>query len=179
MHIRVCRECGEEYRPEVAVCADCGGVLGDRYEEEGAPHQPSVPEPAASAPPATADLRAIASGPRAADLEPLARRLGAAQIPFAVRGSSQLFELLVGKPDLERALTELAPLGDAPGSSEAPEGTGQCPACGFALRPGATECPDCGLAVGDAGDARVCPHCGVPIGPDDATCPSCRVKIDG
>ena len=31
VHVRVCRDCGEEYRPEIAVCADCGGELEDVY----------------------------------------------------------------------------------------------------------------------------------------------------
>ena len=35
MHVRVCVECGEEYRPEVAQCADCGGDLEDRHLGEG------------------------------------------------------------------------------------------------------------------------------------------------
>ena len=33
-HVRVCRDCGEEYRPEVVRCADCGGVLEYRFEGE-------------------------------------------------------------------------------------------------------------------------------------------------
>ena len=33
-HVRVCRDCGEEYRPEIVRCADCGGELEDRYEGE-------------------------------------------------------------------------------------------------------------------------------------------------
>ena len=33
MHVRVCVECGEEYRPEIAVCADCGGALEDRRDD--------------------------------------------------------------------------------------------------------------------------------------------------
>ena len=39
-HVRVCRECGEEYRPEVVRCADCGGELEDRFEGEGAESPP-------------------------------------------------------------------------------------------------------------------------------------------
>ena len=34
-HVRVCRECGEEYRPEIVRCADCGGELEDRYDGQG------------------------------------------------------------------------------------------------------------------------------------------------
>jgi len=32
--VRVCRECGEEYRPDVLVCADCGGELEARRADE-------------------------------------------------------------------------------------------------------------------------------------------------
>ena len=34
-HVRVCRECGEEYRPEIVRCADCGGELEDHYDGQG------------------------------------------------------------------------------------------------------------------------------------------------
>ena len=52
-HVRVCRECGEEYRPEVVRCADCGGELEDRFEgeEEGRrPPGPGARQPRPSSP---------------------------------------------------------------------------------------------------------------------------------
>ena len=39
VHIRVCRECGEEYRPHIVSCADCGGELEDVYEDELGKHK--------------------------------------------------------------------------------------------------------------------------------------------
>src|SRR5258707_13851921 len=49
VHVRICRDCGEEYRPEIAVCADCGGALEDRWGDEDAatvrrPAGPAAPE---------------------------------------------------------------------------------------------------------------------------------------
>ena len=35
MHVRVCVDCGEEYRPQITACADCGGRLEDR-DDDGA-----------------------------------------------------------------------------------------------------------------------------------------------
>ena len=44
MNVRVCRDCGEEYRPEIAICADCGGELVSQWEDEnGVRMVPAVP----------------------------------------------------------------------------------------------------------------------------------------
>jgi hypothetical protein len=145
MHVRVCRECGEEFRPEVAVCSDCGGALEDRHLEEEdawAPAPGVLPPPTPSvAPPG--QHRAIFQAASASEVEPLAKALGTARIPFAVTGSAQSFSLLVAHEDAERALEALKPFGlvtDAPA-----EGTNACPACGASLLAGAAECPGCGL----------------------------------
>lgn len=184
MHVRVCRECGEEYRPEIALCADCGGELEDRHDEDPGldPGRPApIEEPAL--PPG--DYRAIYSSAHAAELEPLAEKLGAAGIPFDVRGSFQAFELLVRKEDIERAVGELAPLLDevgAPASqtgSETAQEDRRCPACSGQVPPGVGECPECGLVVAGSPDARVCSRCGVPVGPEEEECASCRVKVEG
>ena len=84
MHVRVCGDCGEEYRPEIAVCADCGGVLEDRYEAELDERQPSLPPPQA---PEREDAelvgyRALYVTGHAATLVPLAERLREAAIAF-------------------------------------------------------------------------------------------------
>jgi hypothetical protein len=127
MNYRVCRECGEEFRPEVARCSDCGGELSDVYEDEsgqvvGPPPSPLV----APAPPPEAELadfRPIFVGAQAGLLVPLAERLKANQVAFRLaeemadseRGTAS-FSLLVREEDRARALTALAPLlGDETG----------------------------------------------------------------
>jgi hypothetical protein len=143
MNFRVCRDCGAEYRPEIARCSDCGGALEDRYEDESG--ESSIP-PLADEPPAptlnpeSVELRPIFSSPAAADVEPMAERLGGARIPFAVRVNNQNFELVVNKDDIDRAL-DLLGLRTEGGAEES------CPACGVTLAPHAAECPDCGLAM--------------------------------
>ena len=93
---------------------------------------------------------------RAADLEPLAVRLGEAGLPFRVRSAQQMFDLLTREEDeakVREALGEMlahrAPTGIADEPHFDPEGGyAACPACGCRLAPRAEECPECGLAVG-------------------------------
>ena len=81
MNFRVCGDCGAEYRPEIAVCSDCGGALEDRYEDESGESLTSTEKP--PPPPLNAaapDLRPLFCSSTAADLEPkaLLRELRAA-----------------------------------------------------------------------------------------------------
>ena len=63
--VRVCRECGEEYRPDILVCADCGG--------EGYRGRLAIVEVLISSP----DFeRSVASGEAADKLAELARAGG-------------------------------------------------------------------------------------------------------
>jgi hypothetical protein len=188
MHVRVCRDCHEEYRPEIVVCADCGGVLEDRYDDEPLGRE----RPAA--PPAPADLEydtVVFGSDYAPDLRPLADRLLAAGIEFRVRPRRASdgtpgagLELRVRAAAHARALQELAPLlaspdldpslvGAVAGEFDPAAGYRRCPACGHELRAGVEECPDCGLAVGASFEGRACGVCGQALAPDDARCPSC------
>lgn len=162
-HVRVCRECGEEYRPEIVRCADCGGELADRYEGEG---QESLPHPAPDEA-AAAELlgyRVLFMTPRAADLVPLAERLRdkgvkyrLAEQPALTEGAPPRYALLVQDADAAGALEALADL-VAPHEDTAgvqavetrfhPEhGYVLCPACGAEAAPGAAECQECGLGL--------------------------------
>jgi hypothetical protein len=166
--VKVCRDCGEEYRPDVLRCADCGGELVARSEQERdawpAPEsQASAAEPPDPRP--AGDYQPIAWGLHAAELAPLADRLVEAQIPFYLRPRDADGERASGYEirvrteerdaalreieELERALRAAEGLAPAPGSGE---GARQCPACGHALPEQAAECPDCGLAVGHASE---------------------------
>jgi predicted amidophosphoribosyltransferase len=153
MHVRVCPECEEEYRPEIATCADCGAELVDRaLDEQGR----QIAEPAqASGEQVT--LVGLYSGPAAA-LRPLAETLAAAGVAqrfVPIPGQSGL-TLAVAQEDGARALEALAAFhgrGTELGISElaatfvagAEEHEHACPACGAAVPADAAECPDCGL----------------------------------
>jgi len=168
-HVRVCRECGEEYRPEVVRCADCGGELEDRHEGEGEVKLAHpAPEEAAAA--ELIGYRVLFMTPRAADLVPLAERLRdtpvehrLAEQPAAAEGGPPRYALLVRDADAAGALAALAdlvaPHEDTAGvhavETRFDPGRGyvQCPACGAEAVPGAAECLDCGLGLagGDEG----------------------------
>src|SRR5512140_3344298 len=161
-YVRVCRDCGEEYRPGVAVCADCGGELEDRQlDEDGNPIVPEPDEaPEAVAAPAV-ERRVVFVTPQAGDLVPLADALREAAIeyhlaeqPATVEGASSRFALLVDEADATAALQTLAPLlaEESPEEMHALEtrfepgrGYVACPACGADQPSGATECAECGL----------------------------------
>jgi hypothetical protein len=161
-HVRVCRDCGEEYRPDIVRCADCGGELEDRYpgEEVSRASGEPAPNPAAD----LAGFRALFMTPRATDLVPMAERLRQvtleyrlAEQPGTVEGAPPRYALLVREADAATALAALAEL--VASQDEAadlhvletrfdPElGYVQCPACGTDQARGAVECPECGLAL--------------------------------
>ena len=176
MHVRVCPDCGEEFRPEIARCSDCGAALVDRWEgEEAAP--PASP---ASAPAPAVETEGtyvpIHFSEQAADLEPLAMRLGEAGLPFRVKAAVRSFVLLTREEDHDRVTSLLADLTGASPSSgddyDQASGYHRCPACGHELGAGASECPECGLGIGGDGEAGTCSECGSPR-PLGAACPSC------
>ena len=144
MHVRVCVECGEEYRPEIAACADCGGRLEDRHDDGERTVLPPA-GPAASGPDPDAEFtEAVLHADRATDLTAEADRMVEAGIAFRLRPTPGTgYRLLVTAADRDRALDFLGLR--ANGS----ESTGDCPACGTRLPSGAVECPECGLAAGD------------------------------
>jgi hypothetical protein len=156
MHVRVCPECDEEFRPEIVHCSDCGALLEDRFDDE---------EAAVTGNASAVDYGPLAVGPgtegtyvrvfradRAAEVEPLAVLLGRAGIPFHVRGAQLSFELLTRAEDHEsvvRVLGDLLTGGPASAGEFDPEaGYATCPACGGTLPERVDECPECGLAMG-------------------------------
>lgn len=156
MHVRVCPECDEEYRPDIETCADCGASLVDRpVDEQGRP----LPEPVEAEGEPLA-MVALYSGPAAA-LRPLAETLAAAGVAqrfVPIPGQSGL-TLAVAQEDGPRALEALSEFhgrGTELGLSElaatfvaGDEGVEHaCPACGAAVPADASECPDCGLEWG-------------------------------
>jgi ssDNA-binding Zn-finger/Zn-ribbon topoisomerase 1 len=167
MHVRVCRDCGEEYRPDVVRCADCGGELEDRFGDEGGG---APPEETAAA--ELAGYRVLFLTPRAADLVPMAERLREARLEYRLaeqsgaEGGPARYALLVPEGDAASALQVLAdivaPHEDKEGIHavetrfDAEHGYLECPACGARTAGGAAECPECGLGLGGPeGEAEV------------------------
>jgi hypothetical protein len=165
--VRVCVDCGEEYRPEVARCVDCGGVLEDRHDDDGTSAPLALEAPADSDQPFPGG-RPLAVSAHARELVPLADRLLEAGLKFRISSRDALgderprgFELLV--KDLDRSAATLA-VADLVGpesgvtllevrarvdaaAAEDTETELRCPACDTLVAASATECPDCGLGL--------------------------------
>lgn len=190
--VRVCRECGEEYRPEAVRCADCGGELELReLDEDGNPIAPAGAAPADAPAAPVLERRIVFVAPRAAEVVPLAETLQEAGIeyhlaeqPATAEGASSSYALLVAEEDAEAALRALGPLiapEEEHGELHAVEsrfdkdlGYVECPACGAAQPRGAVECAECGLALGAAEEgAAVCARCSAPLPAPGARCPAC------
>jgi hypothetical protein len=170
MHVRICVDCGEEYRPEIAVCADCGGALQDRYEHDG---QVAVPEPSVVAPsdPSEEFSQTLLFDENATRLVEPADTLVAQGIACRIRqnqavqrgpsaeGDAQRdaaaarvgYWLCVRPEDAPAALVSLGlpPPGTAEEHAASAAESRPCPACGGLVARREVECPDCGLMVGD------------------------------
>jgi hypothetical protein len=184
-HVRVCRECGEEYRPDIAQCADCGGELEDVFEDGGTP-SPSGGARTEPEPIDLSDHRVLFQTPRAPELVPLAERLRGAEIAFHLieegvgEAASARFSLLVQEKDTKTALEALADLlaphaeTDSIQALETSYESGRyvrCPACGVEQGSGLAECAECGLTLGPA--VPTCPRCGSPLESEGEPCPVC------
>ena len=170
MHVRVCVDCNEEYRPEVARCADCGGALADRHDDEGSAGDSTFAPPAPDSDRPLADAHPLATSADARELVPLADRLLEAGLEFRivsreVAGEERPrgFELRVADADRSAALQAVAALVGpgsgvtllvmrAPPASDDDQTELRCPACDTPVRGSATECSECGLGLeGDEG----------------------------
>ena len=190
---KVCGDCGEEFRPEIDRCSDCGGELEARYDDGAGGLLVPRSSPASRTaqkepePPPPQEMRegehTLFWTQHAADLKPLADRLIDASVSFRLVPRSQVsegFEIRVQDEDRARALDAVAPLlGDDAAALTAVEraydqgGYRSCPACGQSLASGVGECPACGLAIASAGGVHPCKACGEPMGPDETRCPTC------
>ena len=150
MHVRVCVDCGEEYRPGIAACADCGGQLEDRHGDEGQPvaAAPSVDNEHDDAP-ESAFTETVLHAEKATDLRGEADRLVAAGIPFRLRTAARGagYVILVTPAESDRALSLLGLLAEPP--SEREGAMRACPACETPVETGTADCPECGLTIGD------------------------------
>jgi len=187
-YVRVCRDCGEEYRAGVDRCADCGGELQDRQlDEDGKPIAADA-EPVPEGPAVAVERRELFVTPQARELVPLADALREAGIEYhlverpATSSSAPRYALLVEEADEGAARRALAPLSEEPrpepgAAGDAPEVPGDgasCPACGAEQPAGAVECGECGLVFGaEAENAATCARCGGPLPNPGASCPLC------
>lgn len=197
--VRRCARCRIDYRPEIAVCADCGGELETRYEETDprfAP--PDLPEHSLSVPePPPGEYRSIYRSTDIALVQPLAEALKGRGIPFRIEvttletaapAPASRYDLCVRDAEREAAREELVRLERdyiAPESFAAidrefdPEGGyRRCPACSASLSPRAAECPGCGLGLAEAEDPSACSECGQAVGESDRACPCCGAAFD-
>ena len=187
MQVRVCPECGEEYRPEIVYCADCGTLLEDADGDQG-PRRPQ-PEPTAPAEPQVPEgYQPVFWSSQPREMHRLAECLAREGVAFHLQAhpadrqrSALRLALLVPDDQRTRALEILGPHLDAdadPALLQAVErefdpsaGYRRCPACGSELPAGALECPACGLTVGEAGP--VCSRCGGRLLGEGEACPEC------
>ena len=141
MH-KVCPDCGEEYRPEIERCADCGAALVMAEEAGGA--EASLPDAMEAATGVGPAARALTRADRAIELRPAADLLAAAGVPFAIKNGPQGFELLVDPERMEAAAEAAASVLGLEAAAELE----RCPACETPLPAQAEECPECGLGLG-------------------------------
>ncbi|HVR71427.1 MAG TPA: hypothetical protein VMT87_11345 [Vicinamibacteria bacterium] len=157
MHVRVCPDCGEEFRPEIVRCSDCGAELRDSFDD--APPGPPAGAPAGvSAPADDAEYSPIFTTIESEAMRDAAAALAQAGVSFRASGNQTGFQLRVRSEDRPRAAQALGIregavlLGPESEAAAGHEG-GPCPACGTGLRPGQLECPECRLVLGEEGES--------------------------
>jgi predicted amidophosphoribosyltransferase len=169
-HIRTCPDCGEEFRPEIVRCSDCGAELVDSHDDLPRHETAEPPEPEAEG-----DYSSVFTAIESEAMREAAASLAAEGIVFRATGSALGFQILVRPADRAAAIAALAGREGAvvfePESSPSTgsEG-GPCPACGAIVAAGAHECPECQLVLGEAGGT--CLSCGAAVGAG-TLCASC------
>ena len=187
--VRHCPRCRTDYRPEIQICAECGGELETRAEE--------MSEEEAPVEPPAGQYRSLYYSGDIGDLESLAGPLNQVGIPFRIGalGEQEVtlvphhrFHLMVRDEDREQAREILSHLADTTGLSLAdgaaeqnfdPErGYRSCPACQASLPAGARKCPDCGLSLSGSSEPLLCGACEWEVGPSDTACPHCGATLE-
>jgi len=184
VHVRVCRECGEEYRPDIVSCADCGGELEDVYEDAGGATPAALPPREETLD--LSDFRSLFQTQNARVLVPMAERLKEAGLEFHLAeegvgsAGTARYSLLVHESDARASLEALADIlaphadSDEVHALETHHESGRyvrCPACGAEQGSGLDECAECGLALGVA--VPTCPRCESPLEEEGAPCTVC------
>ncbi len=187
--VRHCAQCDTDYRAEILTCAECGGELELRDDEEAEAAPPEEPPPG--------NYRSLYFSDRIEDLEPLAQELTQRSIPFRIDFSGEdkmtlvphsRFDLVVREDERDRAREALASLpevSDLELADDAAEkgfdpqrGYARCPACSAELPAKALKCPDCGLALEGSLEPLVCSACGWEVSSADTACPRCGAVLE-
>lgn len=160
MHVRVCPDCGEEFRPEIVRCSDCGAVLVDPHESQTGGQAPNIAAPEAPEPggdDSLEDHHLVFSSTSSEALRGAADALVAAGIAFRITHRGAALELLVHADDYAAAAPALtgrdgALVVDTQPDAPEEQHVKACPACGTSLAADAVECPECELVVGGNDD---------------------------
>ncbi|MCI0656376.1 MAG: zinc ribbon domain-containing protein [Acidobacteria bacterium] len=187
--VRHCAQCDTDYRAEILTCAECGGELELRDDEEAEAAPPEEPPPG--------NYRSLYFSDRIEDLEPLAQELTQRSIPFRIDFSGEdkmtlvphsRFDLVVREDERDRAREALASLPEASDlelADDAAEkgfdpqrGYARCPGCSAELPAKALKCPDCGLALEGSLEPLVCSACGWEVSSADTACPRCGAVLE-
>jgi predicted amidophosphoribosyltransferase len=170
-HIRTCPECGEEFRPEIVRCSDCGALLEDRHDDVPPRETTEPPEPESEG-----DYSPVFTAIESEAMRDAAASLAAEGILFRATGSALGFQILVRSEDRAQAITALGGREGAvlfePESVPSPgQDGGPCPACGAYVAAGAVECPECQLVLGEA--RGTCHSCGAAVATEATLCAFC------
>lgn len=172
--VRYCPVCGDEFRPDIAVCSDCGGALILQAEGLGATGVgPSVPKDGTSGrvrvdwrtaldslPVST--LLPIGTFDALRDLEPVVGALADVELASRVLVQNGRYILLVHPDSLteaQAALHVFNPEADERSDPAFDAAAGRyttCPACTASLRENFEGlCPECGLELESPASASV------------------------
>jgi hypothetical protein len=181
MHVRVCRDCDEEYRLDAPItnCPDCGGeIVAREVRDKSSPSSETSDDEDDGLSDPGEELVPVHNVERSRDIEPFGAAFNEAGIPFRVSHSPFGFALMVRTSDRDRAEAALAPLlrtehsEAAAAHFDAERGYQRCPACQTEITAGEPECAECGLKVGGFEPAP-CARCGAKCASEDGPCASC------
>jgi len=169
--VRYCPVCDDEFRPDITVCSDCGGVLILQKEGLGAKGVAAALAAERGDPPAVhAEWRTALDGLPVSglvpfrtfdslnDLEPAVGAFAEIELPSRVLVQNGRYLLLIRPQDVAEAQTALhgaqVDVDDGPDPSfDAKAGRySNCPACGARLAENLSGmCPECGLELSGPG----------------------------
>jgi hypothetical protein len=175
--VRYCPACGDEFRPEIAVCSDCGGALILQPEGLGAAgvagSAPSESEPgrgrdgwrtALDALPIST-LLPVRTFDALRDLEPAVAAFADLELPSRVLVQNGRYILLVHPETLAEAQIALHALNPDQGDRLDPafDATAgrysNCPACSASLPEASGDiCPECGLELNSPAGSVTAPE---------------------